>query len=665
MSYDKRDYAAINAIRALSVDAINQANSGHPGLPMGAAPMMYVLWSRFLKTDPSNPEWTDRDRFVLSAGHGSAMLYSLLHLSGFDVSMEDMRNFRQLDSKTPGHPEYGWTQGVEATTGPLGQGLANAVGMAMAERHLAAKYNRDDATIVDHYTYALVGDGCLMEGITSEASSLAGHLKLGKLIVLYDSNDICLDGPISMSFTEDVAKRYEAYGWQVLRVEDGEDPEAIEKAITMAKEETQKPTLIEVKTVIGYGCSLQGTSKVHGAPIGPEDTEKARKAWGWDYEPFEIPQDVYEKYSETLAERGKTGYTAWQKEADMLKTNAPEIWKEYIDGFSRKLPENLYEKMSKYEVEDKAEATRATSEHAIQEIANLVPQLWGGSADLSSSNKTMIKNSGNFMPDHWDERNIWYGVREFAMGAIMNGILLHGGTWTYGGTFFVFSDYLRHAIRLAALSKLPAVYVFTHDSIAVGEDGPTHEPVEHLASFRAMPEVDVLRPADGNEVNAAWVSALEGDKPVLLVLTRQNLPVLQNTATRAEEGVKRGAYILKKENEHIDGILIATGSEVSLAMDAAAILEEKGLDIRVVSMPSMERFEAQSSEYKEEVIPSEIKNRMSIEMAVTFGWDRYVGDQGLTYGIDRFGASGKANEVMEKFGFTPEKVAQAFLERFQ
>lgn len=663
--YDKTDLLSVNAVRTLSIDQINKANSGHPGLPMGAAPMAYALWTRHMKQNPANAQWPDRDRFVLSAGHGSALLYSLLHLAGYDVTIDDLKNFRQFGSRTPGHPEVHHTDGVEATTGPLGQGFVNGVGMAMAEAHLAATYNKEGYDVVDHYTYVLCGDGDLMEGISSEASSLAGHLKLGKLIVLYDSNDISLDGPTSMSFTENVKQRYEAYGWQHLLVKDGEDLEAISKAIEEAQANLDQPTIIEIKTIIGIGSPNQGTNKVHGNPLGAEGAAVAKKFYGWEYPEFAVPEEVKARFEETVQKTGEEAEGQWNELFAKYKEAHPELAKQFEDAFAHRLPEGWEQSLPTYALEDGAKASRSTSQEMIQAIAKVVPHFWGGSADLASSNNTMIKDGGDFLPGSYEGRNIWYGVREFAMGAIMNGIVLHGGTSTFGGTFFVFSDYVRPAVRVAALSNLPVTYVFTHDSIAVGEDGPTHEPVEQLASWRAMPGLDTIRPADGNEVRAAWRLALEAtDRPTMLVLSRQNLPVLKGDPDEAYEGVKRGGYVISPAKGEAEGILISAGSEVYLAMEAQKQLAEEGIDVSVVSIPSFARFEEQDAAYKESVLPKNLRNRLSVEMSATYGWGRYVGLDGVTIGLDRFGASGNGNVVTKELGFTAENVVSQYKEAF-
>ncbi|MED4583054.1 transketolase [Brevibacillus choshinensis] len=656
------DQLSINTIRTLAIDAIEKANSGHPGMPMGAAPMAHVLWSRFMKVNPSNPKWIDRDRFVLSAGHGSMLLYSMLHLMKYDVSLEDLHNFRQWGSKTPGHPEFGHTAGVDATTGPLGQGIAMAVGMAMAEKHMAAVYNRDSFDIVDHYTYVICGDGDLMEGVSSEASSLAAHLKLGKMIVLYDSNDISLDGELSRSFSENVAQRYQAYGWQYLRVEDGNDMAAIEKAIAEAKQDLDRPTLIEVKTVIGYGSPNKGGSSAsHGAPLGKEEVKLTKQNYEWTHEnEFHVPEEVTELYS-NLADQGAKAEAAWSDQFAAYAKAYPELALQFQTAAEGHLPSGWDSNLPSYEAGAKL-ATRVASGNAINALANSVPFFLGGSADLAHSNNTVIKEAGNFLPGSYDGRNIWFGVREFAMGAALNGMALHGGVKVYGGTFFVFSDYVRPAIRLSSLMKQPVVYVFTHDSIAVGEDGPTHEPIEQLASLRAMPGLTIMRPADATETNEAWKYAVSRtDEPVVLVLTRQNLPVLPETIEKAAEGVTKGAYVLADApSGKPQLILIATGSEVSLVMQAREQLLSSGIEARVVSMPSWNLFERQSQEYRESVIPPTVKARVAVEMGSPMGWERYAGDGGKVIAINQFGASAPGDRIMKEYGFTVENVvAQA------
>ena len=662
--FDKIDQLGVNTIRTLSIEAIQKASSGHPGLPMGAAPMAYALWTKHLNVNPATSlNWPNRDRFILSAGHGSAMLYSLLHLAGYQVTIDDLKNFRQWESKTPGHPEYQHTDGVEATSGPLGQGISTSVGMAMAEAHLAATYNRDSFNVMDHYTYALCGDGDLMEGVSAEASSMAGHMKLGKLIVLYDSNDISLDGPTSKAFTENVGARYEAYGWQHILVKDGNDLEAISKAIDEAKAETEKPSLIEIKTVIGFGSPKEGTSAVHGAPIGQDGIDAAKTVYGWEYPDFTVPEEVAKRFKEEINDKGAKTEAKWDAMFANYEKAHPELAKQFKAAFAGELPANWEEALPVYE-EGTAQASRVSSKDAIQAIAKAVPNVWGGSADLSGSNNTTIADEKEFQPGSYEGRNIWFGVREFAMASAMNGIHLHGGTRVYGGTFFVFTDYLRPAVRMSAIQNLPVIYVLTHDSVAVGEDGPTHEPIEQLASVRCMPNVQVIRPADGNETSAAWIQALETtDKPTILVLSRQNLPVLPNSKEMAKEGVSKGGYVISKaESDTPEGILIATGSEVNLAVQAQKELKAQGKDVSVVSLPSFDLFEAQDEAYKESVLPKAVTKRVAIEAASPFGWERYIGSEGKMIGIDHFGASAPGDFVLEQFGFTVDNVVNTFNE---
>lgn len=658
--FNKDDFKAVNAIRTLSIAQIEKANSGHPGLPMGASPMAYALFNKVLKANPSNPSFFNRDRFVLSAGHGSAMLYALLHLSGYGVGIEDLKNFRQIGSITPGHPELGLTPGVEVVTGPLGQGIAQSVGLAAAEKHLAGLYNKEDIKIIDHYTYAICGDGDLMEGVSYEAMSLAGHLKLDKLIILYDSNDICLDGNLSTSFSESVKDRVLAQNWAYDRVEDGEDLEAILKAIEKAKE-NDKPSLIEIKTVIGFGSKNQGTNKVHGAPIGREDFEFAKKAYEWEDDDFVISDDIYETFKNGIGKRGAEANAAWDKLLEEYAEKYPVDYKELMAGINRELPENFLDQVKKYSHEDKPIATRASSGEILQDLAKVSRNIWGGSADLFSSNKTNIVDSASFKDDPAG-RNIWYGVREFAMAAIGNGIMAHGGSFHHVSTFFVFADYLKAAVRLSALSNLPLSYVMTHDSVAVGEDGPTHEPIEQLAMLRSIPNTLVLRPADANETRLAWKIALESkDKPVVIALTRQNVPNLEET--EGLKSIEKGAYIIKNvENPEL--ILIATGSEVAVAIECAKVLEKEGKAVRVVSMPSMELFRAQDASYKEKILPSEIRNRVSIEMGTSFGWGEFTGLDGLNISIDRFGISGVGGDVAKKLGFNTEDIVARIKQKF-
>ncbi len=652
------DQLAINTIRTLSIDMIEKANSGHPGMPMGAAPMAYELWTNHMKHNPKNPKWIDRDRFVLSAGHGSALLYSLLHLTGYDVTMKDLKNFRQWDSKTPGHPEFGHTAGVDATTGPLGQGFAMAVGMAMAERHLAAVYNRDQFNIVDHYTYSICGDGDLMEGVSAEAASLAGHLKLGRLIVLYDSNDISLDGDLSLSFSENVEKRFKAYGWQVIRVEDGNDLNELNRAIAEAKLDETRPTLIEVKTTIGFGSPNKGgKSASHGSPLGEAEIKLTKESYNWSYtESFTVPEEVTERFKE-FQKQAELKEQEWNQLYKDYKFAYPELAEQFELAIDGELPNNLDELLPTFKNGEKM-ATRDSSGKIINAAARAIPYLIGGSADLAGSNKTFISSETNFAIDGYDGRNIWFGVREFAMGAAINGLVLHGGVKAFGATFFVFSDYLRPAIRLSALMKIPAIYIFTHDSIAVGEDGPTHEPIEQLASLRCMPGLSVIRPADANETKAAWALALESTHtPTAIVLTRQGLPTYEDASY---EGVRKGAYILSKANGEVTGQLLASGSEVSLAVEAQKELEIEGIYVDVVSMPSWDLFEKQSLEYKESVLPKSVKSRLAIEMGASLGWHNYVGDQGDVLAIDHFGASAPGEKLMVEYGFTVENILKKF-----
>ena len=648
---------SVNAIKVLGVDAINKAKSGHPGVVMGAAPMAYSLFTKHLRVNPKKTDWINRDRFVLSAGHGSMLLYSLLHLSGFeDVSLEEVKNFRQWGSKTPGHPEFGHTKGIDATTGPLGQGISTAVGMALAERYLAAKYNKEGYELFDHYTYVICGDGDIMEGVASEASSFAAVQKLNKLVVLYDSNDICLDGETKDAFSENVRARYEAYGWNTILVEDGANVEAVNAAIEQAKK-SDKPTLIEVKTIIGAGSpNRQGTNGVHGAPLGDEETALFRKEIGWENEPFDIPADVYADFKANVADRGENEYAKWEKLYANYKVKFPELAKELEEALTREDIKRLSKESFSFKNVGEAQATRNSSQDAINSVAVVLPTFFGGSADLSHSNMTFIKGDNLQDDAHRTERNVQFGVREFAMATVLNGLMLHGGVRVFGGTFFVFSDYLKGALRLSALQNLPVTYVFTHDSIAVGEDGPTHEPIEHLASLRTIPNTYVFRPADATEAQAAWyLSQKTNDRPTSIVLTRQNLPILENSSF---EKVAKGAYVVYETATEFDTILIATGSEVALAIDVAHELEKDGSKVRVVSMPSVELFEEQSKEYKEELLPLNIRRRVSLEMGNSALWYKYVGLDGLAIGIDKFGASAPANKVIEEYGFTVEAVVE-------
>lgn len=657
--FNSIDALSVTSIRTLAIDAVEKANSGHPGMPMGAAPMAYTLWTRFMNHNPKNPHWFNRDRFVLSAGHGSALLYSMLHLSGYNLSIEDLKQFRQWGSKTPGHPEYKHTEGVEATTGPLGQGIAMGVGMAMAERHLASVYNQENFDVINHYTYAICGDGDLMEGVSAEAASLAGHLKLGRLVLLYDSNDISLDGNLAQSFSESVKERFLSYGWQYLRVEDGNNLEEIAKAIEEAKADLDRPTMIEVRTVIGYGSpNRAGTSGVHGAPLGAEELKLTKEAYNWSEEPFQVPQEVYDNFHKLIVEAGEKKEQEWNELFSQYKQQYADLANQLEAAIKSELPEGWDKDIPVYS-EGKSLASRASSGEVLNAIAKNLPFFLGGSADLAGSNKTNIKGAGDFMPGgSFKGRNIWFGVREFAMGAAMNGWALHGGVKIFGGTFFVFSDYLRPAIRLAALMGLPVTYVFTHDSIAVGEDGPTHEPVEQLAALRAMPNVSVIRPADGNETAAAWKLAVQStDKPTALVLTRQDLPTLKDTDKNAYDGVSKGAYVVSPAGKDTaDALLLAVGSEVSLAVEAQAELAKENIQVSVVSMPSWDRFDAQPKEYKETVLPKTVKKRLGIEMGSSFGWHKYVGDEGEVLAIDTFGASAPMEKILPEYGFSVSNV---------
>ncbi len=646
----------INSIRFLAVDAVEKANSGHPGLPMGAAPMAFVLWDRFLKFNPKNPNWFDRDRFVLSGGHGSMLLYALLYLTGYEgMQLEDLKQFRQWESKTPGHPENFLTSGVEVTTGPLGQGISNAVGLAYAEAHLGAVFNKPDCKIIDHYTYALASDGDLMEGVSAEACSLAGHLGLGKLIVLYDDNLVCLDSETNKSFTEDVTKRYEAYGWHVEFVEDGnEDIDAIHQAIEKAKSITDRPSLIRVRTTIGYGAPTKSNSNTaHGAPLGAEEIEGTRKQLGWEYGPFEVPQEALDHYRKAI-DRGAQWESEWQQKWATYKSKYPQDAAELERRIAGKLPEGWDKCLPTYKPEDKAAATRAYSGEVLNAVADAVPEVFGGSADLSGSNKSILKNTGDFQKGEYHNRNLWFGVREHGMGAICNGIGRHGGVIPYGATFLTFSDYMRGAIRLSALSGTQAIWLMTHDSVGVGEDGPTHQPIEHLAALRAIPELVVFRPADGNEVSGAYKVALErGDGPTLLALSRQGVPNLAGTSI---ENTAKGGYVVSGGDQTPDIILIGTGSELHLCTEAAEQLRSEGKKVRVVSMPSFELFDAQDNAYKESVLPKAVTKRLAVEAGSSFGWCRYVGTQGDTVTIDTFGASAPGKVCLQNFGFTVDNV---------
>ena len=654
--FNEKDQLAIDTIRALSIDAIEEANSGHPGLPMGAAPMAYTLWTRHLNFNPQSKDYFNRDRFILSAGHGSALLYSLLHVSG-SLELEELKQFRQWGSKTPGHPEFRHTDGVEVTTGPLGQGFAMSVGMALAEAHLGGKFNKGDINIVDHYTYVLASDGDLMEGISHEAASFAGHNQLDKLIVLYDSNDISLDGELNKSFSEDVKQRFESYGWNHILVKDGNNLEEIDNAITKAKQQNG-PTLIEVKTIIGYGApNVSGTNGVHGAPLGTDERKLTFEAYGLDPEKrFNVPEEVYEIFQTTMLKRANEHEDEWKEKLETYTEKYPELAEEFKLAISGKLPENYKDELPKFSSDHNA-ATRADSGEIIQAISKSVPSFFGGSADLAGSNKSNVKEATDYNPNTPEGKNVWFGVREFAMGAAVNGMAAHGGLHPYGATFFVFSDYLKPALRLSAIMGLNATFIFTHDSIAVGEDGPTHEPIEQLAGLRAIPNMNVIRPADGNETRVAWEVALESKQtPTSLVLTRQNLPYLDVDEETVEEGVRKGAYVVFETETKPEYLLLATGSEVSLAIEVAKDLDKQGKGVRVVSMPNWFAFEQQTDEYKESVIPKELTKRVAIEMASPLGWHKYVGTEGKVIGIDGFGASAPGDLVVEKYGFTKENI---------
>ena len=656
------DDLCINTIRTLSMDAVQKANSGHPGAPMGLAPAGYVLWTRVLKHNPANPDWPDRDRFVLSGGHASMLLYSLLHLTGYDLALEEIQNFRQWGSKTPGHPEYGHTPGVETTTGPLGQGFANAVGMAMAERHLAAGFNRPGHEIVDHHTYVMCGDGDMMEGVTSEAASLAGHLGLGKLICLYDDNGISIEGTTGIAFTENVAKRFDAYRWQVIKIKDGGDPDAIEKALLAARAETRKPTLIMLRTHIAHGSPhKQDTADAHGAPLGDTEIELTKAALGWkEKTPFAIPAKALTRFRKCL-KAGEKAEAQWKKAYQKYSKSHPELADAWVNALTRFMPKGWECELPAFVPGDGPMATRAASGKVLNAAAAVFPSLMGGSADLAPSNKTFIDGSPEFQKKSYDGRNIRFGVREFAMGAVISGMFLHGGTRPYGGTFLVFSDYMRPAIRLAALMKLPVIYVFTHDSVAVGEDGPTHQPVEHLAALRAIPGLTVIRPADATETAQAWRTAIAAnDRPVALILSRQKLPILDAKQTGC--GVERGGYILSDCAGKPQLILIATGAEVHIALAAQQQLTDRGIAARVVNLPSWELFEAQSQNYRNRILPAGVKHRIVVEAGISMGWERYMGAGGKMIGIDHFGASAPGGTVLEKFGFTAEKIVATALE---
>jgi transketolase len=661
------DELSVNTIRLLSVDMVQRANSGHPGLPLGAAPMAYVLWTRFLRFNPQDPHWPNRDRFILSAGHGSALLYSLLHLTGYDLPLGELQRFRRTGSQTPGHPENFRTPGVEVTTGPLGQGFGNGVGIALAEAFLAATYNRAGHPLIDHYTYVLVSDGDLMEGVASEAASLAGHLKLSKLICLYDDNDISLDGPTRLAFTENVLARFDAYGWHTQRVSDGNDLQAIEAAIRSAQAETERPSLISVKTIIGFGSPQQGTAKVHGNPLGEENVRKAKVYFGWDPEQTFFVPDAVKAHLLEPGRRGAALQADWAEQLAAYGAAFPTEGEQLRQAFAGELPPGWDEHLPTFSPAGGALATRQASGKALGAIRNRVPWLIGGSADLASSNEMPTGGEESFQPEGYTHRNVWFGVREHGMAAILNGMASHRGVRVYGGTFLTFSDYMRGAIRLAALTEAPVTYVFTHDSIALGEDGPTHQPVEHMTALRAIPNLTVIRPADANETVEAWRVAMQRMKgPVALILTRQKLPIIDQSHYAPATNLTKGAYVLSEAAGTPDLILIATGSEVQLALGAQEVLQGEGIGVRVVSMPSWELFEGQDLSYRDAVLPPAVRKRVAIEAGVTFGWYKYVTHEGAVVGLDRFGDSGPGEEVMQVFSFTVENVcnqARSVLQR--
>ena len=660
----KLDDLCVNTIRVLSAECVEKANSGHPGLPMGAAPMAYVLWTKFLKHNPRHPAWFNRDRFVLSAGHGSMLLYSLLHLTGYDLPLSELLNFRQWESKTPGHPEYGLTPGAETTTGPLGQGFANGVGMAIAERFLAATFNRPGYEIINHFTYAIASDGDLMEGISHEAASLAGHLGLGKLIYLYDDNHISIEGSTDLAFTEKRTARFEAYGWHVQQVEDGNDLEAIEKAIVSAQKETRKPSLIAVRTHIGYGSpNKQDKASAHGEPLGKEELKLTKQKLGWPLEPeFYVPDETLKVFRAAM-EQGNAEETRWISLFEGYRKAFPDPARELDRWIKGELPEGWEKDIPGFPADPKGSATRAASGNVLNALSKRIRNLVGGSADLAPSNQTLIKGEGDFQAEHFGQRNLHFGVREHGMGGILNGMALHGGLIPYGGTFLIFSDYMRPAIRLAALMQLKVIYVFTHDSIGLGEDGPTHQPVEQLTALRAIPNLTVLRPCDAAETAEAWRFALSHKSgPVALVLTRQGVPVLDRSVFAPAAGLQRGAYVLAESPKpKPDLLLIASGSEVHIAIEAAAKLERKGISSRLVSMPSWELFDKQSEVYRRDVLLPEIKARIAIEAGRTQGWWRYVGERGDVVGLDHFGASAPYKILYEKFGITADRVVEKAL----
>ncbi|MDY6872542.1 MAG: transketolase [Chloroflexota bacterium] len=659
MIHDSLQTKAINTIKFLSVDGVQTAKSGHPGLPMGVSGVAYTLWMKVMRYNPKNPNWFNRDRFVLSGGHGSMLMYSMLHLTGYDLPLDQLKQFRQWDSLTPGHPEYGLTPGIEVTTGPLGQGFANGVGMAIAEAHMAAEFNRPGHDIVDHYTYAVVTDGDLMEGISSEAASLAGHLQLGKLIYFYDNNHISIDGSTELTFTEDAPMRFEDYGWHVTFVNDPFDVEGLAAAVEAARADP-RPSLIVVDTTIGHGLpTVQGTEKAHGSPPGWDEIDQAKENAGWPKEPhFYIPDDVLDHFR-TRVGTGEELEIGWEEKLSAYAEAYPDLAAELKRRIAGELPEDWKSGLPTFPADEKGMASRAASGKVLNGLAQVLPELMGGSADLAPSNKTWINGEPDFQPDTPEGRNMHFGVREHGMGGIVNGMSVHGGLIPYGGTFLVFSDYMRGAVRLSALSGYKSIWVFTHDSIGVGEDGPTHQPIEHVASLRIIPHLVTLRPADANETAQAWRFAIENDGPTALVLTRQSLPTIDRKTYTEAAGLLKGAYVLADMGEGApELILMASGSEVSLVLNAAGQLAAEGMNVRVVSFPSWELFAAQPQSYQDEVLPPEVKKRLSVEAGVSFGWSRWVGDAGKIIGIDKFGASAPGDTVMEEYGFTVSHVVE-------
>jgi transketolase len=655
------DELCINTIRTLSMDGVQKANSGHPGAPMGLAPAAYVLWTRAMQHNPENPGWFNRDRFVLSGGHASMLIYSMLHLTGYDLSLDDLKNFRQWGSKTPGHPEFGHTPGVETTTGPLGQGFANAVGMAMAERHLAAVYNKPDCELIDHYTYVMCGDGDMMEGVASEAASLAGHLGLSRLTCIYDDNQISIEGSTDIAFTEDVEQRFNAYKWHVIRVADGNDLAAIHKALEAARNEKERPSLIMLRTQIAYGSpNKQGTADAHGAPLGEEEIRLTKKNLGWPDRAFYIPEEAL-SHMRRCVKTGKAAEKEWLSRLSAYREQYPREAGHLEEAINRNLPQGWDAGLDDLRKIDGPVATRAASGKVLNAIAANVSELIGGSADLAPSNKTYIDASHDFQKHAYDGRNIRFGVREHAMGSIMSGMALHKGVRPYGGTFFVFTDYLRPAIRLACLMKLPVIYVFTHDSIAVGEDGPTHQPVEHLAALRAIPGMTVIRPADMSETVEAWRLAMQMETPVALILSRQKLPVLREGTHGSAADLTRGAYVVADTDGTPDMVMIATGSEVHITLEAAVRLKAEGVSARVVSMPSWELFEATPQAYRDQILPPAIKARIAVEAGSDMGWQRYIGQEGLTVHMTGYGASAPGGTNMEQNGFTVDNIVKTAL----